>query len=199
MPAPDTLDVITLTEAKRVLNPRTTAKDEQIEFAITAASRLLDNLCGPVVQRTITEELHQSPSGALFLRHTPVVSITTVKEWSSGTETELDAETAAIAGDYLYDSRLGTITRRSSWYDTSWSSSYVTVTYVVGRYASTAAVDRLFKWAAQEIVAANFKTQQGAGSQTYGDNYDPFNGLPPGLPRGVNEFIASERRAPAIA
>lgn len=193
----DTLDLLTLTEAKAVLNPRTTAKDSRIEMKITAASRILDGLCGPIVYRTVTDELHQSPSGHLWLHQTPVVSITNVKEWASGTATALTAETNEAAGGYRFDARLGSIARRASWYDTSWSSDYVTVTYVAGRYADTASVDELFKEACAEIIRVAFKREQGAGTDTYGDIPD----LPLGIPNGVRRDLADAGvlRAPVIA
>lgn len=192
--AADLLDVITLAEAKAALNPRTTAKDSQIEFAVTAASRLLDDLCGAVVARAVTER-HDSVYSDLWLDH-PVLSITSVTEYVSGTGTVLTAEDLTVDGGYLLDG--SRITRRSGFANTTWGGTAVIV-YQAGRYADTASVDRRFKWVAQEIVAANFKRQQGAGTQTYGEDIDVFSGLPVGLPRGVLEFIAAERRAPAIA
>lgn len=193
----DDLDLLTLDEAKAVLNPRTTAKDNRIEMKITAASRILDGLCGPIVYRTVTDELHQSPSSALWLYENPVVSITNVKEWSSGVATALTAETHEVAGGYRFDTRLGTIARRSSWHDSFWSSDYVTVTYVAGRYATTADVDALFKEACAEILRVAFKREQGAGTDTYGDIPD----LPLGVPNGVRRDLADAGvlRAPVIA
>ena len=197
----DTLDVLSLTEAKTALRITGSSHDTELAAWITAVSRRIDDLCGPVVQRTITDELHQSPSGALFLHETPIVSNTNVKEWSSGTATTLTAEAANTAGDYLYDSRLGTISRRSSWYDSSWSSSYVTVTYVAGRAANTAAVDPLFKQAAV-IILTHLWRSSGTGRGEVFDAVDGSNvfGTPTfSVPRAAIELLGGEVRPPAIA
>lgn len=197
----DPYDVISLEEAKTALRITGTNNDTELAAWITAISRRLDDLCGPIVQRTVTDELHQSPSGPLWLYQTPVVSISNVKEWSSGTATTLTAETAAASGDYLYDARLGTISRRSSWYDTTWSSSYVTVTYVAGRAANTAAVDPLFKQAAVIILTHVWRTSgTGRGEVFNAIEGENVFGTPPfSIPRAAIELLGSAVRAPAIA
>lgn len=197
----DPYDVISLEEARQFVKNVSTASDAQLEAWITAVSRRLDDLCGPIVQRTVTDELHQGPYGAIWLHETPVVSITNVKEWASGTATTLTAETAAVAGDYYYNSRLGSVTRRSSWYDTHWSSDYVTVTYVAGRAVNTVAVDPLFKQAAV-IVLTHLWRSSGTGRGEVFDAIDGSNvfGTPPfAIPRAAIELLGSEVRAPAIA
>jgi hypothetical protein len=176
----DTLDVLTLTEAKTALRITGASHDTELAAWIT---------------------LHQSPSGALFLYQPPVVSITNVKEWASGTATTLTAEANDTAGGYRYDSRLGTISRRSSWYDTTWSSDYVTVTYVAGRAATTAAVDPLFKQAAA-IILTHLWRSSGTGRGEVFDAVDGSNvfGTPPfSIPRAAVELLGGEVRAPAIA
>lgn len=152
--------------------------DEQIARLVTTISRRMDFLCGPIVQRTITDELHQNPDGSLYLRHAPVVSITNVKEWSSGTATALTAETHEAAGGYYFDVGAGTIARRSSWYDTSWSSSYVTITYVAGRYVDTDSVDARFKGVAQMAFNRLWDRESGAWSRTP-DAFEEFAGATP--------------------
>lgn len=197
----DALDVLTLAQGQAAVVDTSAASVTKLEAWITAVSRRLDDLCGPIVQRTVTDELHQSPGGLLFLHQTPVVSITSVQEWSSGVATAVTAETHNTAGGYRYDDRLGTITRRSSWSDTSWSSSYVTVTYVAGRAANTAAVDPLFKQAAV-IILTHLWRSAGTGRGEVFDAVDGSNvfGTPPfSIPRAAVELLGSEVRAPAIA
>ena len=200
----DDLDVITLAEAQTALKLDRADNDTELEAWITAVSRRIDDLCGPVVQRIITDELHLDPSGYLWPHQTPVVSITNVKEWSSGTATTLTAESHEAAGDYRFDSRLGVITRRSGWGDSTWAN-YVTLTYVAGRYATTDDVDPLFKQAAVIVLTHLWRasgTGRGGGGSEFWEGVEGSNvfGTPPfSIPRAAIELLGSEVRAPAIA
>ncbi len=55
----DTLDVISLAEGKSAVGITTgdTSQDTALAQKITAVSRRIDRLCGPVVQRTVTDEV----------------------------------------------------------------------------------------------------------------------------------------------
>lgn len=158
----DTLDVISLAEAKAFLNigSSDTSKDTALAQKITAVSRRLDRLCGPIVQRTVTDEVHSGGCPSIRVRRWPVASFTTVTEYDATTPTVLtleDFDTRPTDG-YMperWDSTPtamfnGVIWRRTSGYG-SWfpcGPEAVKVTYVAGRAANTAAVDALLKEAA---------------------------------------------------
>ena len=55
-------------------------------------SRRLDRLCGPIVQRTITDEVHPGGCPSIRVRHWPVASFTTVTEYDATTPAVLTRE-----------------------------------------------------------------------------------------------------------
>lgn len=163
----DTLDILTLVEGKSALNIPSTDNQYDTELAqvITAASRIVDDVAGPVVQRTITNEPHNGGAVFVALDNAPVVSVTSVTEYTGSSSSVLTAETTpglAGAGYLLADDVLW---RRSSGYDRWWATgrANVLVTYVAGRYANTAAVDSLFK-EATAVALVHLWQHRGAGS-----------------------------------
>lgn len=204
----DTLDVISLTEGKSALNIQSsdTSQDTELAAYITAVSRRLDELCGPIVKRTITAEEYPGGGGAIHLRHAPVsvnstTTITSVSEYSSGTATALTAETlaASTSYDYRFDATTGLLSRRASWSDTNFGSQRVVVTYAAGRYANTAAVDAKFKQAASIMLAQLWRKEQGVGgSATFGVQAE--TGIPTfSVPNAVLELLGDELRPPSLA
>lgn len=201
----DTLDVLTLEEAKRAINLDLGDDDHDTELAafVTAVSRRLDALVGPVVIRTITGERHPGGGSIIFPHYTPISSITSVTEYSSGTAQLLAAETATVSTAYDYlltnDGQNVQLSRRSSWSDTYFAASEVRLTYVAGRYANTAAVDARFKTAAAMMLGHLWRKDQGAGNVTFGAVDVPQ--FVPGfaVPNAVVELLADQMLAPAVA
>lgn len=156
----EALDLLTYGEGAEALKigSADTENAARVQSAITAVSRRLDDLCGPIVRRTVTAETHWT-AGAdhINLRLRPVAAVTTVTEYSSsGTATTLTAETSASkpADGYLAIPRnglgatlSGRIERRSGGTGACFDQS-VAVTYTAGRYTDTATVDPVFKEAA---------------------------------------------------
>lgn len=164
----DALDILTLPEAKTAINIDSLNIDHDDEIAqqVTAVSRLIDDECGPVVQRTITAELHDGGSSLIMLRHYPVASITTLREAAGSTITTLSAVAFGGTGDG-YSLRDGVLSRRAGGRVTSWTyGDAVEVTYVAGRYATTAAVDAKFKSCAAAILRRIWKREAGAWAQS---------------------------------
>lgn len=159
----DTLDVLTLAEAKVALKIDETSNDTRLAQAITGVSRALDRICGPVVARTISAEPHHhlARSTTLRVRYRPVLSFTTVAEYdTAGAATTLTAEDhdTKPADAYLAQRReglgapySGELERRSSGL-TCYFDDQALVTYVAGRYADTDAVDDAFKESASVIL-----------------------------------------------
>lgn len=170
----DLLDILTLDEAKRAINKSDTNADEDdiLVRHITATSRLIDQFCGPVVQRTITDEYHPWGHRVILLQQWPVASITTVQESSGGSASTLTALTFGASGDgywappSLTDPSLlvGELWRRNGCGDTRWGA--VQVTYVAGRYEDTESVDARFKDAAGSILRRLWKRESGTWAQS---------------------------------
>ena len=142
-------DLLSLDDAKSAVRVSAshTLHVDRLEAYVSAVSNAIDELVGPVVQRTITGERHEGGTSEIRLRRSPVSSITTVKVWQRGTSTTLTAESLAAAGGYYAEPHdddpsllCGELYRRSLWSSIPWECGTVGVTYVAGRYANTAAV-----------------------------------------------------------
>jgi hypothetical protein len=201
-------DIITLGEAKTELNITTNDTDPVLERWITAVSGLIDSLCGPVVIRTVTDEAHNGGGTILFLRQHPVSEITTVTEYASGTATVLTAESPTVAGTYLFNPTLGTVSRRSSWNNYPFGASGVLVTYEAGRYADTASVDARFKTAALAILRRFWARETPSWVRGTGGFADLVQNpaVEPGTPGFfravqpvVNELLGDQLLGPAVA
>lgn len=156
----DLLDLLDLDEAKRAVNlsESRVGQEQNLELAVTAVSRVVDDLRGPVVARTITGEVHDGGTAYLILRKQPVYAVTSVVEYNSTTPTTLAAEVfpgTTSSYDYWLDHR-GVLHRRSGGAYSTFAGTRVVVTYQAGRYATTAAVDEQWKKAASEILAGNW-------------------------------------------
>ena len=205
----DTLDILTLDEAKRALNIplADTSFDTEVASYVTAVSQRLDDLCGPVVNRTITAETHDGGGEYIFPNYTPVASVTTVTQYLSGTATVLAAEDfdTSTTNDYLLTG-VGThaamIRRRSSWSDSVFPAgrANVLITYVAGRFATTAAVSPKFKQGAAKMLSVMWKGDQGAGTVTFGaPETEDLGIIGFAIPRAVLELLAEEIRPKVIA
>lgn len=184
----DTLDVLTIAEARTAVGLGSdTSKDTVLAAWVTAVSRQLDQLCGPIVKRTVTDELHDGGSYSIRLNRRPVYSITTISEYTNTTAQALTAETNATktAYNFLHDGTTGTlnsgvILRRNSNSDANWTAGRrnVAVTYEAGRAADTASVDAKFKQAASMLLRTAWVGEQASGTQTFNDvGFDPTTAL----------------------
>lgn len=198
-PSADTLDVISLADAKLVLNIQSgdTSQDGELQSLITGMSRRFDDLFGPVVLRSVTETHFPDHygDGRVFLRQAPAsrtsaTTITSVTEYTSGSAQALTAEavTNSTSNNFFLDTRLGVVARRSKWRTVPFASQNVVVVYSAGRYANTAAVDKKFKEAAKAYLQTIWESSQGVqGSVTYGPTDD--------VSVGGSNFALAESRA----
>lgn len=205
--AADLLDVITLAAAKVAINqPAATAShDGQLERFITAISRRMDEVIGPVVNRAVTE-YHDGGGCALWPRQTPVSSITTLTEASGTTTTELTAQTFGTEADYIleqsgsyaHDHR---IVKVSGTFPTGHQN--VQLVYVAGRAANTAAVNARIVSAAGMIMRRLWRRESSSWAQTnvWDEATEPTLGV--GFFKVVDpmiaEFLADEMKPPGIA
>lgn len=189
----DTLDLITLTEAKRAINVDSsdTTNDTEIGALITRVSRLIDEKCGPVVARAVTEA-HDGGTSYVKLTDYPVSDVTTVTEYVGTVSTALDEESAGTqpAAAYLLDDRV--IRRRASGSDACFPAGRrnVVVVFSAGRYAATASVDERFKGAASLTFAHYWRAEHGMGTGTFGGG----EGATFLLPNAAKELIARDLR-----
>jgi len=206
------LDVLTLDEAKQALNVTATTKhDVELPSFITAVSDRLDRLIGPVVQRTITGELHDGGRENIWLSFFPVVSVSSVQEFAdeSTTPTVLVAETNASRPDEAYlthaygrGSLLAPrLTRRSSTgrhrrAKFAKGQRNVSVSYVAGRCVDTASVDPLYKQAAGMMLANMWRSQQDSTGGV-GEFDVPQSSFPRwAVPRAVVQLLEDEVQQP---
>jgi|SRR5688572_25747267 len=165
----DTLDLLTLAEGKTAVNIPTANTDHDTELAqhITAVSRIIDAECGPVVNRTVTAEIHGG--GPLYVNHQPLVSVSLVREASGSTITTHSAVAfgAVTDGYHIDPAGTGRIYRTSGGYRYDWDwGNQIEITYVAGRAANTAAVDPRFKAAAASILRRLWKRESGTWAQS---------------------------------
>ena len=173
----DTLDVLTLAEGKQAINMTQDNAEHEAELAraITAVSRRLDELVGPVVIRTVTE-YHDGGVGTIWPYQTPVSEFTSVTSWDGTTSTTWTADAFGVAGvtngyllesstSYAHGTRILARAGGGATYFPTGSRS-VRLIYEAGRYATTADVDARFKQAAAMILRRLWKPEAGAWAQT---------------------------------
>jgi len=176
------LDVLTTDEALDVVDSPG-ASTVKLDAIVSAVSARLDELVGPVVRRTITTERHVGSYGcaAVSLRRFPIASVTTVLEYSSsGASTALTEETSTVkpGEGFLLAPTLAepelelfgpALYRRASGGPATFESE-VSVTYIAGRFETTAAVSERYKEAAR-ICVANLWQRVAPGAGRVGE-YD---------------------------
>jgi hypothetical protein len=196
-------DLLTIEDALMIVrrSPSNTIHQPRLEQYVSAVSQRLDELVGPIVQRTITGEQIEVGCGSVRLRRWPVTSITSVTVWSQGVSEVLTAETLAASGGYRAerwadDQALlsGRLSRRSNWSDSPWShGSTVVVTYVAGRYATTAAVKGTRYWQAAALTLKSVWRAEESTTQVI-DEYELSATAIPGfmVPNTVKELLADQ-------
>lgn len=214
--ADDTLALLTRQEAYEAINDPASAIEQSstrdveiVDMWVPAVSRRIDDLCGPVVARTITEELHDGGVRKIWLHHTPIYAVTSVTEYDDTAAVTLTAETNAAKpsdayladGPGRYDRYL---LRRSDNADAMFESGRrnVVVTYEAGRFADTASVDAKFKLAAASILRRLWSREAGAWAR----GGDPFAeagagsvGFFKAVDPMVSEFLGDEMRINGIS
>ena len=162
-------DIVTVSEASAYLQaPADTAL---VELWISAVSNRLDDLCGPVVARTVTDSL-TACDGSVILTSTPIYSITSVTEYTGTTAQVLTLATNASqpTTGYHLNTANGILSRRSGSGAANFPSGTknIEVVYSAGRYASTATVTERFKRACLIAVSHVVQSDHGTRNQTFG-------------------------------
>lgn len=198
----DALDLLTLAEAKTAVNlTGATTYDVELAAWVTAVARRLDKAVGPVVQRTVTAELHDGGHEYVYTVLYPVTSFTTVKEYADTTLTTLTRETNVTKPDSAYliepykaDPTLfsGKVRRRGGGSDVCFATGdqNVELTYVAGRAASTSAVDELFKNAARLFLQHLWNANRPSTGQMNEFEIPQANWPRFAVPNAVKELLA---------
>ena len=202
-----TLDIVTLAETKTHLNKTNTTDDAELAGFISAASEKVDEIAGPVVQRSVTETYSGGyPRGEvqLVLRKRPVVSVTSV------------TQNAVVMDPSLYslNVQLGVLTRVTSYTGglfRTWflpGTDNIVVVYTSGRVVDTASVAAAFpklRMACLELVAHWWRNTQlgrstNRGTQLGGDDSSSYltQGHGFAVPNRVNELIGNQGRVPGV-
>lgn len=203
------LDIITIAELKTHLGAISSATDAELAFFATSASTKIDELAGPVIQRTVTQ-IDDGSLGVwkskISLRHKPVVSVTSLTE----TGTVLDPSL------YQVNFLTGILSRapQAGYYGTPFppgTQNIVTV-YVAGRTAFLAGSPELaaavptLRLATLELAAhwwRNSKLAKGNANRpgTVGNDSSEYAmaGLGYAVPNRVIEMIGNNARIPGVA
>lgn len=198
-------DLLTLDEASTMLGVAGDADLTLLQTYIATASKAIDDRCGPVVVRPMTET-HDGGSASIWLSAPPIDAISDVHEWDGATDTGCSEELPFAfpvpyipEHGYKVDMLSGRLDRRRNGTAARWAAGAgnVLVLYTAGRYATTADVDGRFKQAAFMIVRQLWTREQASGTVTYGtpDVWVPTYAVP----NAVDEILAGELRPPAVA
>jgi hypothetical protein len=202
------LDIITLAEAKATVNldPTDVTHDAELARFISAVSSRIDDLCGPVVARSVTE-LHDGGDTTIRPRSTPVGAVTSLTEYVGTVPTVLTAESnvSKPAAGYLLDVEWVhnvKIIRRNGGNDARFplGRKNVELVYSAGRAANTAAVPDVFRMAAALTVQHMWKPSAGMWAQASQFGDDVRSPVAPWLvPRAVTELLHDELRPAGVA
>lgn len=179
----DVLDVITLAQAKSALDISNPAQDARLPAYITAVSRRLDQLCGPIVKRNVTEAFDGSCGSTALLKYRPVASITSVT----------DSGTLLDPSGYYVNPATGVLTKISGTMRSRWAAGFlsVSVAYVAGRFNDTASVGEPFVTAAGMLLAHLWSAEHGMAGE-FGSAPD-YPGMPGFfLPNVVKGLLGDE-------
>lgn len=182
--------IISLADAKTHLNIEGVEDDEELRGFVEAATRVVENVVGPVVVRTVTE-VH--PSGrALALYQTPVLALTSIVRIPTG-------QSYAVGGMDV-DPVTGIVRRL----DGGWFVGPLRSAYTAGRRI----VPATMTMAARVIVAHMWETQRGhtqgrrqtsAMDRMGSGDVAPVPGVSFMVPRRALELLNPDRRMPLLA
>ena len=135
----ETATALTLVDAKRHLGVTETSHDAVIQDLVNAAVGVIEGLIGPITPKTYTET-YSGGNYTIVLRHTPVISVTTVTEnWGTINYTLTNQPVGQATDAYGYDLEnpySGTLARRtvgSFPFPFFAGEGNIAVTYVAGR------------------------------------------------------------------
>jgi hypothetical protein len=184
--------IVSLLDTKRHLNLSSSVDDEELRSFIEAATRVVENVVGPVVVRSVSE-VHASPGRLLVLGQTPVLSLTSISPVSVGgvsySSTDVDVDLATGVVRLLSGRRFAGPLR---------------VVYTAGRVSVPASMTL----AAKLIIGQMWETQRGHSQgqrRLIGRSLDVDEGLSSSstssvlIPRRALELLEPDQRMPVMA
>lgn len=179
-----TLRIVGLAEVKEHGNITTTANDRELLDFIGTSQQMIESLVGTTVPQTFTETQYTS-AGNVWLRHSPVLSVTSVTEFGGVVD----------PGLYIVDADAGVITRTDGrdWYGAT--TSALTTVYRAGR----APIPEGIRWAAKELTVSLWRsTQAQRGGRSRGSDA-PETPTGYALPNRVREALEPYLLVPVVA
>lgn len=179
--------ILSLADAKKHLNKTSTTDDDEIRSWVESITSGIEGLCGPVVVRTVTERHEGRRVPMIALRHTPVLTLTSVVP-------VLDGGTAYVVADLDVDTSTGVVQRL----DGGTLTGPLRVTYTAGRRIIPAAISS----AAKIILQHLWRTQQGPGRPQRGmgdfDVTEPVAGFGYAIPNRALQLLEPYRLPPGV-
>lgn len=179
--------ILSLADAKRHLNITSTTHDDEIRGWVESVTAGIESLVGPVIVRTFTERHEGRRVPMLALRHTPILTLTSVVPVLTG-------GTAYTVGDLDVDTATGVLQRK----DGGTLTGPLRVTYTAGRRIVPAAVSS----AAKIILQHLWRTQQGPARPQLGvgdfDVTEPAVGFGYAIPNRALQLLEPYRLPPGV-
>lgn len=189
-----------ITQAGQV--PTTAVSDEDLRSLIASCRPAMEDLCGPIIPRTIVGETQDGGSIYVILDWAPLISIQSVQEsWGNYVRTITSQPLTGTGFDaygYTADLRTGKLVRRVSGASTRWAKGQenILVNYTAGRSIMSPnlqrACRRMVRWAWQSEMQ---------GQRPNGTKPDTVVATPGGysMPSVVKVLCADDVRAMAVA
>lgn len=214
-----TSGIVSVTELKthlRYPNPGDpTVDDDGLEGFIYAATEIIENECGKVVQRNVIE-YHDGGQSSLYLRQTPVISVVEIIEnwgfynWELAEQPSTTVPATNLFAYSLDNPSQGRVTRRSTGNIAvpfmAMGGNFpnnIRVTYLAGRLVVPFAV----RLATLELCAYWWQHSQQRQYAAGGSMAGNFNNMVPdqgttafnaGVPYRILEILKPHRRTPII-
>ncbi len=181
--------ILSLADAKRHLNQRTSVDDDEVRFWNEATTRCIEFFTGPVIPRAFTELHRERQQSSLVLMRTPVVAITAVEQLRVGGP-------AYDVGNLVVDQDTGRVSLAGGGY----LRGPLRFTYTAGRMVVAANI----QGAARIILQHLWRTQlaQGRGGLPGGTDYsvtEPIPGLGYAIPNRAVQLLEPDRLPPGVA
>lgn len=179
--------ILSLADAKKHLNKTGTTDDDEIRSWVESITAGIEGLCGPVIVRTVTERHEGRRVPLICLRHTPILSVTSVVAILTG-------GTTYTVADLDIDTETGVVQRK----DGGTLTGPLRVTYSAGRRIVPAAISS----AARIILQHLWRTQQGPGRPQLGtgdfDVTEPIAGFGYAIPNRALQLLEPYRLPPGV-
>lgn len=182
--------IISLSDVKSGLNMPSTVSvnDDELRLYIAAATMVIENIAGPVLQATLVEK-YDGGRTSINLRHVPIAGVTTITEWGV---------TLSSANDYIVNTKSGVVTRVIGINDFPfrYGTQQIVITYTVGGSSLNPNV----LLAARELVRYWWQWgQQGQAGRGRSPGTNDVVAAGYAVPNRVMELLSPETAIPGIA